>query len=315
MVSTWTAFRHDLPEDPRVLGMARILGVTMQHVIGCLKLVWRLADVHAVPRSCPGGIGTIEGFLNHYTVADISAAAHQPGFGDALRMVEWLSVYTDGVAIPDWDVWFSRSAKQRHSESRKKRRQRDVARRESDRCPGRAGTKTGTTEQNRTEQYLSSPSDEGEGPLSPEKFLLDWNATPNVKLAKSLAGTRLKHFRARASNPAWRADYPKALAHVPQSRFLRGENERGWLPTVDWFLRPDSVSKVLEGFYDDGPTPKPSGAKLEAHSGIREWLGAGGPAQGGAKSNGPARICPDPGLPGNSYGGAADARGAGGGVL
>jgi len=30
---------------------------------------------------------------------------------------------------------------------------------------------------------------------------------------------------------------------------LLGENDRAWTATIDWFLRPDSVDKILEGQY------------------------------------------------------------------
>ena len=36
------------------------------------------------------------------------------------------------------------------------------------------------------------------------------------------------------------------------SEFLRGNNDRNWKINLDFFLRPDSVTKILEGNYDNG---------------------------------------------------------------
>lgn len=110
------------------------------------------------------------------------------------------------------------------------------------------------------------PSDEGR---ESSAFLAAWNSTPHVRPAKALAGGRLRHFRARWADPAWRAQYPAALAAVEHSAFLRGENERGWRPTVDWFLKPDTVTRILEGAYADRPNGH--AAKPERFGGVREW--------------------------------------------
>lgn len=89
-------------------------------------------------------------------------------------------------------------------------------------------------------------------PPSPaERFLADWNKIVTFSPARSLTGKRLKCFDARWRIEAWRNDYPEALKRIPASSFLRGENDRGWRADVDWFLRPDTVTRILEGRYDD----------------------------------------------------------------
>ncbi len=34
-------------------------------------------------------------------------------------------------------------------------------------------------------------------------------------------------------------------------RFLRGVSDRGWVADFEWFVRPESVTKLLEGKYDN----------------------------------------------------------------
>lgn len=41
-----------------------------------------------------------------------------------------------------------------------------------------------------------------------------------------------------------------AINNVCNSDFLRGENNRGWMITFDWFVKPNNFTKVLEGNYN-----------------------------------------------------------------
>lgn len=42
----------------------------------------------------------------------------------------------------------------------------------------------------------------------------------------------------------------KAINNVRKSDFLRGENNRGWMITFDWFVKPNNFLKTLEGNYN-----------------------------------------------------------------
>lgn len=46
-------------------------------------------------------------------------------------------------------------------------------------------------------------------------------------------------------------DVLKAIDLVKQSRFLLGDNNRGWSITFDWFVKPNNFPKVLEGNYSN----------------------------------------------------------------
>lgn len=45
----------------------------------------------------------------------------------------------------------------------------------------------------------------------------------------------------------------QAMDKVKQSPFLLGQNDRGWVITFDWFLKPNNFQKVMEGQYDERP--------------------------------------------------------------
>lgn len=95
--------------------------------------------------------------------------------------------------------------------------------------------------------------------LSPEKLVERWNQIPGVVHSRGLTDKRRKALRARMQNRSWCEGLEAALAAVAASSFLCGGNDRGWRADIDWFLRPDSLTKVLEGKYADaGRVDQPS---------------------------------------------------------
>ena len=77
-----------------------------------------------------------------------------------------------------------------------------------------------------------------------------WNALglqPVVKVTgSSKRGTML-----RARVQEYGTDVVlEAIGKIRQSAFLQGQNEKGWVITFDWFVKPNNFLKVLEGNYD-----------------------------------------------------------------
>ena len=62
---------------------------------------------------------------------------------------------------------------------------------------------------------------------------------------------RIAAVRERIRDPVWRENWMKALEIASQMPALFGDNDRNWVMNVEWFLRPDTVAKILEGFYDN----------------------------------------------------------------
>lgn len=63
---------------------------------------------------------------------------------------------------------------------------------------------------------------------------------------------KLTHKRAAAINSRlayswWRKNWLVALNLVPKNPYLLGDNDRGWKANIDWFVRPDTVVKLIEG--------------------------------------------------------------------
>lgn len=86
-----------------------------------------------------------------------------------------------------------------------------------------------------------------------------WNDLPkDFGKVVALSDDRKRALRARLKDPFWRENWRRALEMIPASSFLSGKvqkgRERPWRASFDWFLRPGSVAKVIEGQYADAPT-------------------------------------------------------------
>ena len=87
----------------------------------------------------------------------------------------------------------------------------------------------------------------------PALVLSAWNAvaeSSGIPKAVSLSAKRLRALRLRIKDEFWRDNWQAALGRIPGSDFLTGKNDRGWRANIDWFLRPGSVEKIIEGQYD-----------------------------------------------------------------
>jgi hypothetical protein len=94
---------------------------------------------------------------------------------------------------------------------------------------------------------------------APSEFLTTWNAAAlaaNLKPAGRMTNKRATALSQRRADPLWRERWQEAITAAFATPFCRGINPRGWTATVDWFLRPDTLDKILEGFYDDKAPPK-----------------------------------------------------------
>ena len=82
-------------------------------------------------------------------------------------------------------------------------------------------------------------------------FIKAWYGLPDP-FPKIAAWTkkRAAAFKERMKDPHFRENWPAGIERMRNSAFCQGANERGWRADVDFFLRPDTLVKLLEGKYD-----------------------------------------------------------------
>lgn len=96
------------------------------------------------------------------------------------------------------------------------------------------------------------PSPSPTPPDEVEDFMEKWNLLPSAfPKIRTMSAGRKTHLRERRRDLWWRENWQAAIESMPKSDFLGGKNEKQWTADVDFFLRPDSVAKIIEGKYDN----------------------------------------------------------------
>ncbi len=79
-----------------------------------------------------------------------------------------------------------------------------------------------------------------------------WNslaANGYVKPVRKLTKERDRKLEARMRENSFE-DFLEVFGSLERSKFIHGDNPRGWKPTFDFILQPSSFVKLLEGAYD-----------------------------------------------------------------
>lgn len=87
------------------------------------------------------------------------------------------------------------------------------------------------------------------------------NIKPNTNRHKLLA-LRIKEYGLR--------EVLEAIRNINESKFLKGENNKNWSITFDWFIKPNNFIKVLENNYKD-KGEKPDAKTNDEKSNLRAF--------------------------------------------
>jgi len=126
------------------------------------------------------------------------------------------------------------------------------------------------SDQNRDAAGAASPPSDCK-PSEPDeekytKFMGHWNecaARCGWTRMRKWTAKRRKAFSGIMLTPGWHKEAVRALKMAESSPFLCGKNDRKTGMRVDWFLKPDSVTKILEGQYGGNGSQHVKAAKVE----------------------------------------------------
>ena len=84
-----------------------------------------------------------------------------------------------------------------------------------------------------------------------QQIINTWNSLglQNIKFIKNNTN-RYKMLNARIKEYGIDT-FLQAINNIKNSSFLKGQNNRNWIITFDWLIKPNNFIKVLEGNYDD----------------------------------------------------------------
>lgn len=63
----------------------------------------------------------------------------------------------------------------------------------------------------------------------------------------------------------------EAIENIKASNFLQGMNNKGWVITFDWFVKPNNFVKVLDGNYNNRVTREQEKKGDDRYDGIKSW--------------------------------------------
>ena len=78
-----------------------------------------------------------------------------------------------------------------------------------------------------------------------------WNTLGLSKVTKLVPGSQRSQMLNKRIKEYGVDEVLRAIENVRASRFLNGDNKKGWQVTFDWFVHPSNFSKVLDGNYAD----------------------------------------------------------------
>ena len=227
--------------------------VTHATVAAWCMMVWEWADDN-----------TADGRVDGVSPMWIDQIVGCEGFADAMISVGWLAQTPTGIEFPNWKSHNGASAKKRAQDQKRSQSSRDrhafvtqTSRSERDESVTREEKRReekSKEEERETTSLLSAdadPSTNGHmGPTGPE-LQEAWNriVTQGLRCTK-LAGKRAVALKTRNRDPYFREHWLAAMHRITESPFCCGDNQRGWVADIDWFLRPDTVLKLIEGKYD-----------------------------------------------------------------
>ena len=112
-MSSWIAISTTIHERPEVQGLAEILGISEDAVVGLLVRFWAWADRESV-----------DGCVEFIRERQIDAIVKHQGFAAAMERVRWANFDDGGIHVPKFDRWMGQSAKRRQQDARRKQQER-----------------------------------------------------------------------------------------------------------------------------------------------------------------------------------------------
>lgn len=237
MAGDWIKMRIDLATDPAVVLIATRTGLSEDETVGKLHRLWGWAS-----RQTRDGSATV-------TAAWIDKYVARDGFAVAMSEANWLTFTDNGVLFPGFDRHNSLSAKARAENTRRQnlsRTKRDKSATREEKRREESVLPKGSTpaQKKRTRREIST--------TEIQAVVDEWNMLgAPFSMVTRIADERREAVRLRMADEWWRANWKVGLSRVKGSSFCRGGGRDSWVADFDWFVRKGTLTKVMEGKYDD----------------------------------------------------------------
>lgn len=83
------------------------------------------------------------------------------------------------------------------------------------------------------------------------RILEEWNSLGLTEIKRITPKTNRNSLLKARIKEYGEYEVIRAIQNIKKSTFLRGQNDKGWTISFDWFIKPSNFLKVLEGNYLD----------------------------------------------------------------
>ena len=265
MAGDWIKVQVCTPDKPEVYRIAEDLGIDPDAVTGKLIRIWCWADQQTVDGNAPS-----------VTKSLLDRVTGVTGFTDSLVGVGWLVKTDAGYIFPNFSRHNGCTAKTRALGAKRAENLRESRKRNGDSVTKRAlnaqqtRSDSVTREEKKREEknvVLSTQAADAVADVPEESGT---KARWVAQCVGAATGTnyrvtpkRQKAIAARFRDPYWVDNWQEALSRCGSISGLNGNNDTNWTFDLDWFIRPETVVKIMEGKYDTWGTQRRQLTKAE----------------------------------------------------
>jgi DNA-binding MarR family transcriptional regulator len=83
-------------------------------------------------------------------------------------------------------------------------------------------------------------------PKNDHDLFTHWNTITELPKVQAISPKRKKNLATRLKDPFFKANWKAAIDKMRTIPFFLGQNDTGWTADIDYFLKPDSVLKIME---------------------------------------------------------------------
>jgi hypothetical protein len=153
------------------------------------------------------------------------------------------------------DTWLVSMPKLLESLDRDTRRPRPVRVRAAPKKKNKEEEEDNRESNKENKEFEQAPNLSNSGEFDAPPLFKIWNEScGSLPKVLRLTKKRESQIKARMREEPNLVVWQKAIASLATSRFASGENKNGWRANFDFLLKPDSLTKILEGNYDNNVT-------------------------------------------------------------
>ena len=240
----WIKFETSTSDKPEVWYIASKLSIDPDAVVGKLLRIWVWFDAQSLNGNAPS-----------VTKLLLDRQVGVTGFCNSMIESGWMLDDGSEIRLPNFDRHNGETAKNRAQTAKRVAKHRmNVTepalqqRYNSVTKPVTSSLPEKITEKKRDREELEDK--DTASAVTPADVLTVWNS--KMKQKCRMTDKRKATAKLRIKNPDWLAIFEAAIDRCAESDFCNGRTDGGsWVADFEWFLKPDSATKLIEGKYDN----------------------------------------------------------------